>query len=195
MAKRTIYLPHEIETMDPGEIRKAYSRLRKQANRRLANLEKNDLGGYGSFRYGRLDQMFDDDVAQELAEVSRFLRDPRHTVRGAKQWRSEMLESLHENKGGVFDDINESNFQDWVEYMDHLRDKYGNKLFDSGDATEVFIEAERLNLPDTIIRNHFNMFRKNLDTIRDIDSITNAKKPGATVRFTDFKNAIKKAKR
>jgi len=195
MAKRTIYLPHEIETMDPGEIRKAYSRLRKQANRRLANLEKNDLGGYGSFRYGRLDQMFEDDVAQELAEVSRFLRDPRHTVRGAKQWRSEMLESLHENKGGVFDDINESNFQDWVEYMDHLRDKYGNKLFDSGDATEVFIEAERLNLPDTIIRNHFNMFRKNLDTIRDIDSITNAKKPGATVRFTDFKNAIKKAKR
>lgn len=192
---RQVYLPHEIEAMTPAEIRKAYSRLRKIANKRLANLEKNELGGFGSFRYGRLDQLYSDDVGEELAEISLFLRDPRHTVRGAKAWKRDVLDSLHANKGGIFDDINESNFQDWVKYMDHLRERYGNKLFDSGDATEVFLEAERLNLPDNIIKNHFNMFRENLESIRDIDTITNAKQPGKAIRFKDFKAAIEKAKR
>ena len=37
-----IYLPHQIEAMSEGAIRKAYSALRKIVNKRLANLEKNN---------------------------------------------------------------------------------------------------------------------------------------------------------
>ena len=187
-----IYLPHQIEAMSEGAIRKAYSALRKIANKRLTNLEKNNLGGFGSFRYGKLEQIHPEDVAQELAEVSRFLRDPRHTVRGAKAYRKNVIDVLHDKPG--FEDINEANFREWTSYMDYLREKYGNKLFDSGDATDVFIEAERLNLPKSIIENHYTMFKNNIDVVQNIDSITNAKKPGAPIRFTDFKNAIEKAK-
>ena len=187
------FFPYQIENMTSGAIRKAYSALRKIANKRLANLEKNELGGFGSFRYGKLEQLHPDDVAQELAEVSRFLRDPRHTVRGARKFENQVIDTLHE-KGGVFEDINAGNFRKWADFMDTLRDKYGNKLFDSGDATDVFSEAERLNLPDSIIKNHYRMFVENLETLRNIDSIENARNPGRAIRFTDFKNAIAKAK-
>ena len=192
MAK--IYLPHQIEVMSDKAARKAYSELRKVANKRLARLEKADLGGYGAFRYATLDMIHPDDVKQELAEVSRFIRDPRHTVRGAKKYRSTVLDVLH-SKYPNMQDVNESNFKEWANYMEFLRDRYKNKLFDSGDATDVFIEAERLNLPKSIIENHYTVFRNNIDVIKNIDSITNTKKPGAPIRFTDFKNAIEQAKK
>lgn len=182
------YFPYQIERMSNREIRKAYSDLRKTANKRLANLEKNNLGGYGAFRFAKLEQIHADDVGQELAELSRFMRDPRHTVRGARSHRDNILETLHEKPG--FEDINESNFRAWTEYMDHLREKYGNKLFDSGDATDVFMEAERLDLPANIIKNHYNLFKNNLEEIRRIDKIENAKNPGRAIRLKDFKAAI-----
>lgn len=182
------YFPYQIERMSNREIRNAYSDLRKTANKRLANLEKNDLGGYGAFRFAKLEQIHADDVGQELAELSRFMRDPRHTVRGARSHRENILDALHEKPG--FEDINESNFRAWTEYMDHLREKYGNKLFDSGDATDVFMEAERLDLPAYIIKNHYNLFKNNLEEIRRIDKIENAKDPGRAIRLKDFKAAI-----
>lgn len=182
------YFPYQIERMTNREIRKAYSDLRKTANKRLANLEKNNLGGYGAFRFAKLEQIHADDVGQELAELSRFMRDPRHTVRGARSHRENILDALHEKPG--FEDINESNFRAWTEYMDHLREKYGNKLFDSGDATDVFMEAERLDLPANIIKNHYNLFKNNLEEIRRIDKIENAKDPGRAIRLKDFKAAI-----
>lgn len=182
------YFPYQIERMSNRDIRKAYSDLRKTANKRLANLEKNNLGGYGAFRFAKLEQIHADDVGQELAELSRFMRDPRHTVRGARSHRDNILDTLHEKPG--FEDINESNFRAWTEYMDHLREKYGNKLFDSGDATDVFMEAERLDLPATIIKNHYNLFKNNLEEIRGIDKIENAKDPGRAIRLKDFKAAI-----
>ena len=182
------YFPYQIERMSNRDIRKAYSDLRKTANKRLANLEKNNLGGYGAFRFAKLEQIHADDVGQELAELSRFMRDPRHTVRGARAHRDNILDTLHEKPG--FEDINESNFRAWTEYMDHLREKYGNKLFDSGDATDVFMEAERLDLPANIIKNHYNLFKNNLEEIRRIDKIENAKNPGRAIRLKDFKAAI-----
>ena len=182
------YFPYQIERMSNRDIRKAYSDLRKTANKRLANLEKNNLGGYGAFRFAKLEQIHADDVGQELAELSRFMRDPRHTVRGARSHRDNILDALHEKPG--FEDINESNFRAWTEYMDHLREKYGNKLFDSGDATDVFMEAERLDLPANIIKNHYNLFKNNLEEIRKIDRIDNAKNPGRAIRLKDFKAAI-----
>ena len=182
------YFPYQIERMSNRDIRKAYSDLRKTANKRLANLEKNNLGGYGAFRFAKLEQIHADDVGQELAELSRFMRDPRHTVRGARSHRDNILDTLHEKPG--FEDINESNFRAWTEYMDHLREKYGNKLFDSGDATDVFMEAERLDLPANIIKNHYNLFKNNLEEIRKIDKIENAKNPGRAIRLKDFKAAI-----
>ena len=182
------YFPYQIERMSNRDIRKAYSDLRKTANKRLANLEKNNLGGYGAFRFAKLEQIHADDVGQELAELSRFMRDPRHTVRGARSHRDNILDALHEKPG--FEDINESNCRAWTEYMDHLREKYGNKLFDSGDATDVFMEAERLDLPANIIKNHYNLFKNNLEEIRKIDRIDNAKNPGRAIRLKDFKAAI-----
>ena len=182
------YFPYQIERMSNRDIRKAYSDLRKTANKRLANLEKNNLGGYGAFRFAKLEQIHADDVGQELAELSRFMRDQRHTVRGARAHRDNILDALHEKPG--FEDINESNFRAWTEYMDHLREKYGNKLFDSGDATDVFMEAERLDLPANIIKNHYNLFKNNLEEIRKIDKIENAKNPGRAIRLKDFKAAI-----
>lgn len=187
------YFPYEIERMTPKEIRKAYSYARKLANSRLKGMERNNLGGYGSFRFAKLEQIHADDVGQQLAEISYFLRDPRHTVAGAKEFRSNILDSLHEKPG--FEDINESNFNEWTNYMDFMREKYGSKLFDSGDATDVFTEAERLDLPPNIIKHHFRMFMDNLDTIRNIDSIENASDPGRAIRFKDFKAAIQQAKR
>jgi len=187
-----LFTPAQIDRMEPAQIRREYSRLRGIANKRLGNLEKHNLSQYGAYRFGKLENMFEDEVASELAEVSRFLRDPKHTVRGAKEFRADVLNALAGKPG--YEDIDESNFMDWVNFMDDMRDKYGNKLFDSGDATDVFTQSERLGLPANIARKHYNYFKKNIAKVEKIDFIENAKDPGAMIRLKDFKAAIEAIK-
>ena len=185
-------LPHEIKAINensPGLVNKYYSYARKIANRQIARLQKRGLTTRAPI--GTIKEVGPEGVPAELAEVYRFFRDPRHTIAGAKEYRQNVLESLRQRPGYGF--INESNFNEWAEFMELMRERYGSKLYDSGDATDVFQEIERLNIPVDMVKKHFNLVMDNYEKLAAGDPIVNAKNPGRAIRFTDLKNAIKEA--
>lgn len=184
-------LPHEIKAINessPELINKYYSYARKIANRQIARLQKRGLTTRKPF--GTIKDVGHTKVPAELAEVYRFFRDPRHTIKGAKEYRKDVIEALHD-KGPTYRFINESNFNEWAEFLELMRERYAAQLYDSGDATDTFQEIERLNIPVDMVKKHFNLVMDNIKKLAAGDPIVNAKNPGRAIRFTDLKNAIK----
>ena len=157
-----LYFPFQIAKMGAVEVSKAYSAMRKTANARLARLEDQGLGTYGSFRFPKVRNLTEDQLRQQLAEVSRYMRDPRHTVRGERSYIRNELESLY-NMG--YDFINESNFDEFTEYMDDLREQYGAKAFDSGDAADVFSNTQKIGIDPEIVKKNYEFFVENQDAL------------------------------
>lgn len=157
-----LFFPFQIAKMTASEVSKAYSGLRSIANKRLSRLESQGLGTSGSYRFPKVRGLSENQMRQQLAEVSRWVRDPRHTVRGEKSYISTELESLH-NMG--YDFIDESNFYQFTEYMDDLRDQYGAKAFDSGDAADVFNNAQKIGIDPEVVKENFEYFVSNLDAL------------------------------
>ena len=118
MAK--ILFPFQIAKMGIKEAKEAYSALRGVANKRLGRLEKAGLGTYGSYRFPRIKDLTENQIRQELAEASRYLRDPRHTVRGERGYIRREIEQLRDQG---YDFITESNFYEFTEYMEDLQSK------------------------------------------------------------------------
>lgn len=161
MAK--LYFPFQIHDMQPADIRSAYIKLRKAANQRLTRMERAGLGTKGSWRFPKVKDLSEKQMEKALAEASRYMRDPRHTVPGERKFMRDELQKLHEEYG--YDWINESNFYDFVDFMDDLREQYGNKAFDSGDAADVFNNSQKIGIDPEIVKENFDYFAENLSAL------------------------------
>lgn len=155
-----LFFPFQIAGMATKAVKAAYSELRGIANKRLGRLEAQNLGTYGSYRFPSVKNLSDSQLRQQLAEVSRYVRDPRHTVRGEKAFMQNEIESLH-NMG--YDWIDESNFREFTDYMDDLRDQYGAKAFDSGDAADVFSQGQKIGIDSDTLKKNFEYFAEHLE--------------------------------
>ena len=155
-----IYFPFQISEMSKEAVSKAYSKLRGIANKRLSRLESAGLGTKGSYRFPKVRDLTENQLRSGLAEASRYLRDPRHTVKGERSFIKTEIESLH-NLG--YDFIDESNFYEFTEYMDDLREQYGNKAFDSGDAADVFSNGQKIGIDPEVLKDNFEYFAQHLD--------------------------------
>ena len=154
------FFPFQINKMSEAAIRKEYRRLRTIANKRAEHLAARGIGGKTAQKqFPLLSSLGKTDVAGALADVSHYLRDPRHTVRGELAFRKTVLQSLKEN--GI-DYVNESNFYQYTEYMDQLREEYGNKLLDSSAANDVFNEGIRLRIDPELLRENFDYYAENI---------------------------------
>ena len=179
--------PIKIEHMAISSIKQAYSKLRSAANKRLARMEAAGIGNYGSARFAKISEMSTQELYSNLADVSRFMNDPRTTVRGQRRYMSNMIDSF--NQQGYYW-IDESNLYDFLDYMDDLRDQYSDKMFDSGDAVDVYNEAQRLNVSSDILKKHFDYFQENLDAMEEIKPIK--KRNNKAVSFSDIKRKIER---
>lgn len=155
-----IFLPIQISGMAKSAVSAAYSKLRGIANKRLGRLEKAGLGTSGSYRFPKVRELSENQLRQGLADVSRYLRDPRHTVRGEREFISREIESL-KNQG--YDFIDESNFYEFTDYMDDLREQYGSKAFDSGDAADVFSNGQKIGIDPDVLKDNFEYFAEHLN--------------------------------
>ena len=157
-----IFFPFQISGMNIESVREAYRGLRSVANKRLSRLEAQKLGQMGSYRFPAAGKLTDNQLREQLADVSRYVRDPRHTVRGEKRFMREEIESLHDQG---YDWINQENFYDFVNYMDELREQYGNKAFDSGDAADVFSNAQRIGIDPKVLKTNYEYFAEHLNEL------------------------------
>lgn len=173
---KQIFFPFEISKMAISEVKKAYSELRSVANKRLSRLESQGLGSYGSYRFPKVRDLTENQIRSELAETSRYLRDPRHTVRGEKAYMKREIESLHDQG---YDFIDESNFYEFTDYMDDLRDQYGAKAFDSGDAADVFNNSQKIGIDPELVKENFEYFAEHLSELERMKPARSAS--GATM--------------
>lgn len=170
--KRKLYSPYQIANMSESAIRKAYSELRSIANKRLGRLEKQGLGmtartGYKFPTIRNIEESSKATIASELADVSKFLRDPRTTVTGEKEFLKNFKEMMTE-KG--YSDLVETPDEIYktLQFMEEIRDTNNNRLLPSGDVLDVLQQAERLKIPMEKLKDNIDLFVQHIDDLENV---------------------------
>lgn len=159
----------QIRKMAEADVRKAYSTLRSVANKRIQRLNRAGLGTNPTL-YPTIQQIRDTDkVSMDamLADVSNFLRSPRTTVTGERAFLADFQERM--SKMGYGDLVGtRSDIYQLLDYLDALREMYSDKVYSSGDALDVFQEAQRLNMPTEMIKENYAAFASHLDEMEKL---------------------------
>lgn len=172
MRKPKLYTPYQLSKMSESAIRKAYSELRSVANKRLGRLEQQGLGKTGRTGYKfptikEIESSSRATVASELADVSKFLRDPRTTVTGEKRFLVDFREMMTEKGyGDLVDSVDQ--IYKTLEFLEDIRETNNNKVLPSGDALDALQQAERLKIPMDKFKENIDLFVTHLDELEDI---------------------------
>lgn len=187
-----LFTKYQTGKMSGAEINKAYSNLRKIANKRLQRLQAQNLGRSAreGFRFPTIKEINGSsrwNVESKLLEVSQFLRSERTTVTGEKRFIADFVSNM-ESMG--YGDLvtNLDDIYNMLEYMEYLREQYGNKLFDSGDALDVLQQAQRLNIPIDKVTKNYDLFASNLNKMEKLKP----SKSGVEFSQRRINNLIKK---
>ena len=63
-----------------------------------------------------------------------------------------------------------------MRYLDDVREQYTDKIFDSGEAMDVYQQTERLKIPVKKVVQNFENFYENLEKLEKIDTPKSKKK-------------------
>lgn len=189
MAKKRIkYTPAQIGLMSAGAIRKAYGELKKIAVQRQKRLK---AGGYGetelaqkSFIPARGASL--EEVAQELAEVSLFLRDPRSMITKIRSQEKKIKETLKKH-GYKIKDVRK-----FGDFMEAARSKISSIIYDSYRAAMLQAQAERHNISPASLNKNFEYFYNNLEALTVTLPIE--RENGKPVTAANLKQKMERAK-
>lgn len=170
--KSKLYSPYQISNMSESAMRKAYSELRSVANKRLSRLEKQGLGmtartGYKFPTIKNIEESSKATIASELADVSKFLRDPRTTVTGEKKFLQNFKEMMTDKGYGSLVETPEEIYN-VIEFMEEIRETNNNKILPSGDTLDALQQAQRLKIPIEKFKDNIDLFVQHLDELEDI---------------------------
>lgn len=170
--KYELYTPYKMKKMSESEIRREYSKLRSVANKRLTRLNKQGLGmtGRTGYQFPTIKDIEESnriDVRSKLADVSKWLRDPRSSVTGEKEFIKDFQEMFIEKGYGDLVKNVEQIYQT-IEFLEDIRSEYSNRLLPSGDALDALQQAERLKIPMDKFKENIDMFVQHLDELEDI---------------------------
>ena len=180
MKKPKLFTPYQLASMTDAAIRKEYSKLRSIANKRLGRLQAQGLGksarsGYRFPTIKDIESSSRATVASELADVSRFLRDPRTTVTGEKSFLENFKEMMGE-KG--YADLVETpdDVYKVLDFMEEIREQNNNKVLPSGDALDALQQAQRLKIPMDRFKENIDLFVQHLDDLENVQPTKGGRK-------------------
>lgn len=168
--------PAKIGKMTSGEINKEYSKLRSIANKRIGRLAQQGLTKNVT-KFATIQQIKDSskwDVGSQLAEVSRFLRMKESTVTGAKEKIDDFNASITNMGYGNLVTSTEDSLK-LMNYFDALRERISDKLYDSGEALDVYEQGQRLNIPVEKLIEHYEDFASNLSKLDKVQPSRNGR--------------------
>lgn len=171
MARRIDYTPFDIERMSNKEVRKTYSELRKVAYMRQKRLKEtfpgSSLAGTGKYwQFPFTKDLTDSQVASALAEVSCYLKNPLTLVKEQKAQRKDLHDQVMKDLGL---DLDDKELNDFFNFIDELRARYGAKMVDSKRVAAIFDEMERANISRANIMKEFLYYRENIMDIQDLE--------------------------
>ena len=127
------YNPQGLRAYETDELKREYSRLRREAEDRLRKLGRSEFADSQAYRqnagkFQRLKEIGDDRRKLErlLIDAERFVMSKRSSASGQREIRREAIQSLRAN-GYTW--VNTRNFNDFVEYMDELRARGAQEEF------------------------------------------------------------------
>lgn len=144
------------------ELRQEYSRLRDVAQKRIHRLEQSEFAEsqtvkYNKDRYPTLKNVSDkSELTHLLSDLSRFLTAQRGSISGMREERRKSIDTWHEN--GV-DFVNESNYQDWVEFLSYAKDFIGFSYLET--AKEMYEQGQQAGLSGSDLRANFETYVEN----------------------------------
>lgn len=137
--------PQSISDLSPREMRQAYSELRSIARKRADRLE---AAGFGAARFAPIRQVMQEDLADELAELSYYLRSRQSQLKYVRVEREQATLAEH---GYIIQD-----FVAFGRFMDDMRYRYRNrKLPDSGTFADIYKQAERRKMSSKTLQREF----------------------------------------
>lgn len=181
-----------LENGNEKAVRKEYTRLRDIAQKRLKRLKAAGYEDTEAYRkninhYPTLKEIkTKSELAQRLSDLSRFIKSELSTVSGIKERERKTLESLSEHGFGF---VNESNLQDFGDFMEQYRDQLLDMEYDSGDAAEVYEIAVKHKLDPERVAENFELYLENLEVAK---KLRRSKNDGNADKFEE--RIIKKVK-
>lgn len=171
MKKYDIYTPKTMSKMSQSAIRKEYSRLRSIANKRIQRMTKAGLMRKQTPLFATIKEINESskwNVESQLASVSSFLSSERTTVTGTKKFLNDFREMMTDKGYGDLVDNTENTYE-LIDFMEHMREQYSDKVFDSGDALDVLQETQRLRIPMSTVMEKYEEFHENMDKLADLE--------------------------
>lgn len=166
------YTPSNLVAMLEGDkalvsqVRKEYTRLRDISQKRLKRLEKAGYTDTEVYKrnvnhYPKLkDIKTKHELAARLSDLSRFVASAQSTVSGIKEKERKSLESLSEHGYGF---VNESNLQEFGDFMEEYRNQLLDMDYDSGDAAELYNVVIKHKLDPFKVQEDFELWLENLE--------------------------------
>lgn len=165
------YTPYKIRKMTESQIRSEYSKLRSIANKRLARMEKLNIGmkAREGFRFPTIKEIENGifSVGSMLADVSKWVSDYRSSVTGEKQFLNDFQEMFTEKGYGDLVDTPEQIYTT-IKFLETVREDYNDQLLPSGDALDALQQAERLKIPHEKLLENIDLFVAHLDDLENV---------------------------
>lgn len=177
-----MYNPETLEFLDRTSLQKEYNRLRKEANRRLAQFDGTEWTETKIYKSnaGKYDQNINKMTASELryalTDVHDYLRMKLSTVRGMQIQRAKAVRRL--NALG-YKKITKKNFLAFTNFIDEIRERKIDKTVSSNELVEFFDSQKVIETDREKLIEKFEDWQKGKDN-ENINSDTNTGSTGRT---------------
>lgn len=190
------YMPELLRQgiLTPEQMKAEYTRLRNVANKRLLRMQDTRFENYQSFqqnvgKFIPVSQISGErELIYRLSEVERFISAKTSTISGIRDIERRTLESL-QDAGYTF--VNAKNLAAFGEFMAEYRAQHLNEIYDSDEAYKLFMETQKRGIRLSKIKDNFEYWMEQRDTLADLPVYRNKDKRGADF----YKNMIENRRR
>lgn len=134
----------QVVFQDEKELRKEYSKIRSIVRKRYERIDKSKVKSklkerFPISHFKPLKDMKDDrELRFLMSELASVYESKSSSITGIKEKRAETIESFKENG---YDFVNENNLDDFLEFMNVIKNYSESRIYDSDRAVKVFREG------------------------------------------------------
>ena len=127
----TYYIPYQLKDIDPGLLRKEYTRLRDISQKRLKRLAASEFSDSEAYKYNVdrfkkiKDIKSDAELRILLSDLSRFVNAESSTIKGQWAILARRVESMQKNIPGLIIPSDPKEQLQWFKFMDWMVEKKG----------------------------------------------------------------------
>lgn len=168
---KQIYNPRYLSThLTPKQARAEYKILRKRAMNRKYKMQK----AFPKSQFLRdkmsilppLHKLDDSEIYSALSDVAYVLRSQYSTISGQRRIMEEQIETFHSH---TFEFVNESNYWDFLEFLDRVKAKIESMHYDSGRAIDLYERFTGAGVSSDELLSDFDNYMQNYRKIMELD--------------------------